>query len=202
MGPSPSRMLLTLTLSGVGLIVAAGPAMAHDDSENDGHRGTTGRHVFVDSEAQPGAHCRYAPATTQSDVRSSVVAARLVGIVARPPKVAAIDRTDDIDHQPVGWRFIVQQQIGDGEWTDVKRSALQLARASEDRAALFGRLAVRIKALPEAYYRVITRAYWFERSLQPVGAAFHGVGFYAVRRGVIDGSCPGAMPAPTVEPLR
>ena len=192
---SSSRTMQALALTAIGVVMAVGPALGHEDGDDDGHRGKTGRHAFVDSESRPGARCLYAPAEPTSDEKLSVAAAMLVGVAVRPPKVAAIDRTDRVDHQRVGWRFIVQQQIGDGEWTNVRRSSLQVRRTTDNHAARFARMAVRVKSSPEANYRVITRAYWFKGRLRPVGMAFHGVDYYAVRGGVTKSYCLGGVPS-------
>jgi hypothetical protein len=122
----------------------------------------------------------------------------LVGVSARAPKVAAINRTKRIDRQPVAWRFVLQERVDEGKWTKVKRSRLQLKRANDRSAAKFSRLAVRYDGNPDAEYRVKTRAYWLSKRnpLKKVGVATHLVDYYRVRSELTKTSCPGSIPAP------
>ncbi|MFV2062175.1 MAG: hypothetical protein ACC726_01520 [Chloroflexota bacterium] len=195
MRPTPSRTLLTVGLATMGLIMAAGPAAAHPAGDGEGHRGKVGRHAFVDSEKRPGVRCLYAPVEPTTD-KVPVIVGELVGVGVRPPKVAAIDRTDRVDRQRVGWRFILQERIGKGAWTAVKRSPLQIRRTSDKKAAQFSRMRIRYDGNPEADYRVKTKAYWFKPRLRRIGVATHLVDYYAVRGGVTKGSCRGASRHP------
>ena len=189
-------MMLMLALSGIGLIMAGGPAVARPDGDGDGHRGTVGRHAFVDSEERPGARCRYQPVALIEPAGPSMPAAsaEFVGIGVRPPKVAAIDRSPGVDRQRVGWRFILQERLPGGEWTKVKRSPLQVVRTTDQRAARFIRMTVRYDGDPLAEYRVRSKAYWFRGRLRPVGVAIHLVDHYRVRGDITPASCPGGMP--------
>ena len=133
------------------------------------------------------------------DAEVSEIATELVGVKARPPKVAAFDRSPRLDRQLVAWRFILQEKIGeDGEWTMVKHSRLQVRRATEHRIAHFTRLAVRYDGNPDAEYRVKTKAFWLNRNnpLRKVGVASHLVQFYKVRGEIMKNSCPGSIPTP------
>jgi len=179
----------------MGLVMASGPVMAHPAGDGDSHRGKVGRHAFVDTEDRPGARCIYTQVEPASD-EIAAVAAELAGVGVRPPKMAAIDRSDRVDRQRVGWRFVLQERIGDGKWTSVKRSPLQIRRTSDRKAARFSRMRVRYDGNPEADYRVKTKAYWFRRRLHRIGVAKHLVGYYAVRGDVTRGSCPGGIPTP------
>jgi hypothetical protein len=194
-----SRTLLTVALASMALVLVAGPVAGHT-GEGDTHRGKVGRHAFRDSDLKPGARCIYrevapAPAADESDA-----AMELVGVSVRAPKVAAINRTRRIDRQPVAWRFILQEKVEDGDWTKVKRSRLQLRRANDHSAAKFSRLAVRYDGIPDAEYRVQTRAYWLNKRnpLKKVGVATHLVDYYRVRGGISKASCSGdgSVPAP------
>ena len=191
---SPPRTLLTLALTSIGLVMAAGPALGHPSGDGNGHRGKVGRHAFIDSEDRPGTGCRYHPVETSTDVLLTDVVAELSGVGVRPPKVAAINRTDHVDYQRVGWMFILQENLGAG-WINVKRSRLQVRRTSDHKAAEFSRMAVRYDGNPEADYRVKTKAYWF-RHRHRIGVAVHVVDYYRVRGEVTKGSCPGGIPGP------
>ena len=195
-GSSPRR-LLAVVLASTALVVAAGPVAAHD-GDGDTHRGNVGRHAFRDSEDKPGARCIYGESDPAPTDEVSDVATELVGVSVRPPKVAAIDRSRRVDLQPVAWRFILQEKVGDGEWTKVKRSRLQVRRANDHRAARFSRLAVRYDGSPDADYRVQTRAYWLSKRnpLKKVGVATHLVEYYRVRGEITRASCPGSIPTP------
>jgi hypothetical protein len=192
-----SRTLLTVTFASMALVVVGIPAAAHD-GDGDTHRGKVGRHAFPDSEFKPGARCIYRAVDAAPSVDESKAPLELVGVSARAPKVAAINRTKRIDRQPVAWRIVLQERVGEGEWTRVKRSRLQLKRANDHSAAKFSRLAVRYDGNPDAEYRVKTRAYWLSQRnpLKKVGVATHLVDYYRVRSELPKTSCPGNIPAP------
>lgn len=192
-----SRTLLTVALTSLALVAVAVPAAAHT-GDGDTHRGKVGRHAFTDSEFKPGARCIYRKATTDVAVDEIVAGRELAGVSARPPKVAAKNRTRGVDRQPVAWRFVLQEKVGDGEWTKVKRSRTQVRRANDRRAAAFTRLAVRYDGNPEAEYRVKTKAFWLSKRnpLKTIGAAAHLVNYYKVAGEVTKSSCPGGLPAP------
>ena len=192
---TPPRTLLTVGLATMGLVMAAGPAMANPTGDGEGHRGKVGRHAFVDSEDRPGARCLYSPVEAVTD-KVAVTAAELAGVAVRPPKVAAINRTDRVDRQRLGWRFVLQERIGEGKWTKVKRSPLQVRRTSDKKAAKFSRMRIRYDGNPKADYRVKTKAYWFKPRLRRIGVATHVVDYYAVRGDITEASCPGDIPAP------
>ena len=194
-----SRTLLGVALSGLALVLVAAPVAAHDAGDGDTHRGKVGRHAFTDSEINPGARCVYRAVEPTTDEASvSDVAAELVGVSVRPPKVAAKNRTKRVDRQAVAWRFVLQEKVGDGDWTAVKRSRLQLKKTTDKRAANFSRLAVRYDGNPEADYRVKTKAFWLKNRnpLKKVGAAAHVVDYYRVRGEIMKSSCPGGIPTP------
>lgn len=190
----PQRMLLATALSVIGLVMAVGPAMAHTASDGDWHRGKVGRHHFVDTKDRPGARCVYADvAPTVDAIKVELVDAVFAGVVVRPPKMAALDRTDHVDFGVVGWRFILEEKVGAGDWTKVKRSAIQIRRTSDRRAARFSRLGVRYDGDPEAMYRVTVKALWFGRHRHVIGVAGHIVDFYRIPGDVVEGSCPGGI---------
>lgn len=193
----PSRTLLTVALTSLALVVVAAPVAAHE-GDGDTHRGKVGRHAFRDSELKPGARCIYREAAPAVSAEEGSVVEELVGVSARPPKVAAINRTRRIDRQPVAWRFVLQEKVGDEDWTTVKRSRVQLRRASDRRAANFSRLGVRYDGNPKAEYRVKTKAFWLSKRnpLRKVGVATHLVDYYKVRGETSKVSCPGGVPAP------
>jgi hypothetical protein len=188
---SPPRTLLTIAVTGMALVMVAGPTVAHDEGDSDAHRGIVGRHVFVDSKDRPGARCRYHAIDHVTDVAPTVDVAEFVGVAVRPPKVGAVKR---LRYQPVGWRFVLQEKLPDGEWTKVKRSPLQIAKGGHRHAARFSRMRVRYNGDPDADYRVVTKAYWFRRHRRVMGVATHLVYFYMVRDEVTEGSCPGSVP--------
>jgi hypothetical protein len=197
MRPSPHRMTLTLALAGIAVIVTAAPAFGHAPGDGDTHKGKTGRHAFVDSDKRPGARCIYKAVEPVTDVATVDPTANLVALTARPPRVAARNRTKGVDHQRVGWRFIVQSSADDGvSWTNVKRSRLQVRRTSDFRAARFTRMGVRLNSDvigTEAIYRVKTKAFWFRPLRRAAPVAAHVVDFYRVRGGVVKGSCEGVI---------
>ena len=123
------------------------------------------------------------------------LAAMLSEVVARPPKVAAYNRTRLLDRQWVGWRFVLLEKIGDADWTRVKRSPIQIAHTSEKRAAQFSRQVVRYDGNPEADYAVRTKAYLFRRRAprRISGEAGHTVQYYKFRGELTKGSCPGGL---------
>jgi hypothetical protein len=192
-----SRTLLTVAMTSIALVAVAVPVAAHE-GDGDTHRGKVGRHAFVDSELKPGARCIYGQAALTPDAEKLDVRRELVGVSARPPKVAAINRTRRVDRQPVAWRFVLQEKVGDGDWTKVKRSRTQVRRANDQSAARFTRLAVRYDGNPKAEYRVKTKAIWLSKRnpLRKVGVATHLVNYYKVAGGVTKTSCPGGIPAP------
>lgn len=195
-----SRTLLTVALASMALVVVAVPVAAHS-GDGDAQRGKVGRHAFVDSKLKPGARCIYRQVEPAAAVDRIDVRRELVGVSARAPKVAAINRTRRIDRQPVAWRFILQEKVDDGEWTKVKRSRVQVRRANDHSAARFSRMAVRYDGNPDAEYRVQTRAYWLSKRnpLRKVGVATHLVDYYRVRHEITKVSCPGSIPIPAPE---
>jgi hypothetical protein len=193
-----SKTSIGVALASLALVVLAAPVGAHDGTgDDDNHRGKVGRHAFTDSEFRPGARCAYRMVT--SDAEASVAAAgyELAGVSVRPPKVAAIDKGRRVDRQPVAWRFVLQEKVGDGDWTAVKRSRVQVRKASDRRAADFSRLKVRYDGHPDADYRVKTKAFWLKKRnpLKRIGVATHVVDYYKVRGETMEGSCPGGIPA-------
>jgi hypothetical protein len=193
---SPTRTLLTVGIATMGLVMAAGPAMAHPGGDGDSHRGNRGRHVFRDTVERPGARCHYHATKPSSDAVAEDAVPELVGVSARAPKVAAKNRTKGIDRQRVGWRIVLQEKLGEGDWTAVKRSPVQLRRTTDFKAANFSRIKMRYDGNPDADYRVKTKAFWFNKGLRRIGVASHLVEYYAVRAEVTEGSCPGSIPAP------
>ncbi len=189
-----SRTLLTVALASMALVVVAGPVAAHNvEGDGDAHRGKVGRHAFGDSALKPGARCIYQEAAPAPAADGGDAAMELVGVSVRAPKVAAINRTRRIDRQPVAWRFILQEKVGEGNWSKVKGSRLQVKRANDHSAARFSRLAIRYDGNPEADYRVVAKAYWLNKRnpLKKVGVATHLVDYYRVRGVVSEASCSG-----------
>ena len=193
---SRPRMMLTLAVASIGLLTVTAPALGHEAGDGNGHRGKVGRHVFVDSEQRPGARCIYQRLDPTSDKAVAAIVAELVGVIVRPPRVAAINRTDHIDHQRVAWRLILQEKVGEGDWTNVRRSSLQIRRTTDHRRARLHRMAVRYDGNPEADYRVVTKAFWLKPRLRRMGMAFHTVEYYRIAGEISKGSCPGGIPAP------
>lgn len=199
--PRNRTTLLTVALTSMALVAVAAPAAAHD-GDGDNHRGKVGRHAFIDSELKPGAKCIYRipEVEAEPDVKPDVevVVRELVGVKVRAPKVAAINRNARVNRQPVAWRFVLQEKVGDGDWTKVKRSRLQVRKASDRRVAKFTRLGVRYDGNPEAQYRVKSKAYWLRRHnpLKIMGVATHLGDYYKVAGELTKSSCPGSIPAP------
>jgi hypothetical protein len=194
--PKNGRTILTVALASMALVAVAGPVAAHD-GKGDNERGDVGRHVFRDSVEKPGARCIYRAPEVAPEGEVSEVAKGLVRVSARPPKIAAFDRTLRVDRQPVAWRFILQEKLPEGEWTKVKRSRTQVRRGHEHRAAKFSRMGVRYEGVPDAEYRVKTKAYWLSKRnpLRRTGVASHLVQYYNVAGVVNKGFCPGSIPA-------
>ncbi len=192
-----SRIMSTLAVSALSVVVVAGPTLAHAAGDDDTHRGQVGRHAFGDSEKRPGALCMYAPPAPTAVVDR---ASEFIGVVVRPPKMAAIDRKLGIDRARVAWGFVLKEKLGDDHWQRVKRSPLQVTRTSEHHAAHFSRMKLRYDGDPAAQYRVKTRAIWLKRGPRRAGIATHLVDYYRVNGRVIMGSCPGFLPVPAPTP--
>ncbi len=192
-----TRIMGTLAVSALSVVMVAGPTSAHAAGDDDTHRGHAGRHAFGDSEMRPRALCMYAPPAPTAVVD---VASEFVGVVVRPPKMAAIDRTLGVDRARVAWRFVLQEKLGDDQWQRVKRSPLQITRTSEHHAAHFSRMKVRYDGDPAAEYRVKTKAIWLKSGPRRAGVATHIVDFYRVNGRVSESSCPGILPVPAPTP--
>ncbi len=185
-----SSVVTTLAVSALSVVMLAGPTLA-DTASQDTQRGRVGRHAFIDSEKRPGARCVYAPAAPAAVV---VSASEFVGVVVRPPKMAAIDRTPGVDRARVAWRFVLQEKTADGRWKRVSHSPLQVARTTDVRAAQFSRMKLRFDGDPIAEYRVKTKAIWVRPGPRRAGVVNHLVDFYRVNGRISQGSCPGNLP--------
>jgi hypothetical protein len=177
------RHLATLTrgaiLAVIGSVLVTGVASADTTS------GQTANHLFTDSQAKPGATCKYAPDSRGNNLY------HVSKIVVLPPSVWWYDQDSNInsEHGRVGWQLTVGHSTNGTTWSLVKKSGVQKATAYEDSQnpygsstkAPFTKMSVDIAGgsyqLAD-YFRVTVKAIWYTPTGKIRGFATHVVNWY------------------------
>ena len=112
-----------------GAVLVAGVPVAQADFEQ-GHEGLTGRHLLADMYDSPGAVCDIVLPGHDSLGET--------WLRVNPPIMFAINRTEGVDEQQVGWRATVSAlNEGTGAWRVVRRSAMTRTTANDQLASYF-----------------------------------------------------------------
>jgi hypothetical protein len=97
-----------------------------------GQSGNVGRHKVIDRDGAPGVTCVYPEPVTNDFIKR---------IKVRAPNVFAYDRTAGVDHQWVGWRYLIDYAATGnpqpGDWQNVVTSTVAKATATDDHKAAF-----------------------------------------------------------------
>ena len=164
--------LATLVLV-ASLFAAAPPARADIEL---GHDGLTGRHLLADMYDSPGAVCDIVLPGHDSLGET--------WLRVNPPIMFAINRTDGVDEQQIGWRATVSAlNEGTGAWRVVRRSALTRTMATDELASYFnGQGWLAGFPLARATYSVSVEMVWFdpENPRQIEGRATHAIEHFSI----------------------
>jgi hypothetical protein len=138
-----------------GGLLFAGVPVAQADFEL-GHDGPTGRHLLADMYDSPGAVCDIVLPGHDSLGETWVR--------VNPPIMFAINRTEAVDEQLVGWRATVSAlNEGTGVWRVVRRSATTRMMANDKLASYFnGQDWLAGFPLARATYSVSVEMIWFD----------------------------------------
>jgi len=121
-----------------------------------GHEGLTGRHRLADMYDAPGAICDIVLAGRDSLGET--------WLRVNPPIMFAINRTDAVDKQQIGWRAAVSVLNEDtGVWHAVRRSAMRRTVATDELASYFnGQGWLARFPLARATYSVTVEMVWYD----------------------------------------
>src|SRR5215212_5703506 len=158
-----------------GAVLFAGGPVALADFEL-GHEGLTGRHRLADMYASPGAVCDIVLPGPDSLGET--------WLRVNPPIMFAINRSEGIDEQPVGWRATVSALNEDtGVWRVVRRSAMTRTMATDKLASYFnGQGWLAGFPLARATYSVSVEMVWFDPvdPRQIEGRATHAIEHFSI----------------------
>jgi hypothetical protein len=138
-----------------GALLFAGVPVVQADFEL-GHEGLTGRHRLVDMYDSPGAVCDIVLPGHDSLGET--------WLRVNPPIMFAINRTEAVDEQRVGWRATVSALNEDtGVWRVVRHSAMTRTVATDKLASYFnGQGWLAGFPLARATYSVSVEMVWFD----------------------------------------
>jgi hypothetical protein len=141
-----------------------------------GHNGLTGRHRLADLYESPGAICDIVLPGHDSLGET--------WIRVNPPIMFAINRTDGVDEQPIGWRATVSTlNERTGVWRVVRRGAMTRTMATDQLASYFnGRDWLAGLPLTHATYSVSVEMVWYapDDPSRIEGRATHAVEHFSI----------------------
>jgi hypothetical protein len=141
-----------------------------------GHEGLTGRHRLADMYDSPGAVCDIVLPGNDSLGET--------WLRVNPPIMFAVNRTDAIDEQQVGWRATVSAlNEATGGWRVVRRSGMTRTMATDKLASYFnGQGWLAGFPLARATYSVTVEMVWYdpEDPRQIEGRATHEVEYFSI----------------------
>jgi hypothetical protein len=141
-----------------------------------GHEGLTGRHRLADMYDSPGAVCDIVLPGNDSLGET--------WLRVNPPIMFAVNRTDAIDEQQVGWRATVSAlNEATGVWRVVRRSGMTRTMATDKLASYFnGQGWLAGFPLARATYSVTVEMVWYdpEDPRQIEGRATHEVEYFSI----------------------
>ena len=139
----------------IGASLCSGMPVALADTEL-GHDGLTGRHRLADMYDSPGAVCDIVLPGRDSLGET--------WLRVNPPIMFAVNRTDGVDEQQIGWRATVSTLNEDtGAWRVVRRSAMTRATATDQLASYFnGQGWLAGFPLARATYSVSVEMVWYD----------------------------------------
>jgi hypothetical protein len=158
-----------------GVLLFAGVPAAQADFEL-GHEGLTGRHRLADMYDSPGAVCDIVLPGQDSLGET--------WLRVNPPIMFAINRTDAVDEQQVGWRATVSAlNEATGVWRVVRRSGMTRTMATDKLASYFnGQGWLAGFPLARATYSVTVEMVWYDPDdpRQIEGRATHEVEYFSI----------------------
>jgi hypothetical protein len=158
-----------------GALLFAGVPVAQADFEL-GHEGLTGRHRLADMYDSPGAVCGIVLPGRDSLGET--------WLRVNPPIMFAINRSEAVDEQQVGWRATVSVlNEGTGVWRVVRHSAMTRTVATDKLAIYFnGQGWLAGFPLARATYSVSVEMVWYDpddpRRIE--GRATHGIEHFSI----------------------
>ena len=158
-----------------GVLLFAGVPIAQADFEL-GHEELTGRHRLADMYDSPGAVCDIVLPGNDSLGET--------WLRVNPPIMFAINRTDAVDEQQVGWRATVSAlNEATGVWRVVRRSGMTRTMATDKLASYFnGQGWLAGFPLARATYSVTVEMVWYDPDdpRQIEGRATHEVEYFSI----------------------
>jgi hypothetical protein len=172
-GRLPAEAWLVALVCGV--LLFAGVPVAQADFEQ-GHEGLTGRHRLADMHDSPGAVCDIVLPGHDSLGET--------WLRVNPPIMFAINRTEAVDEQQIGWRATVSAlNEGTGVWHVVRHSAMTRMVANDKLASYFnGQDWLAGFPLARATYSVSVEMVWYDPNdpRQIEGRATHAIEHFSV----------------------
>ncbi len=169
-----TALVWLVALTSSALLIGNGP-VALADAEL-GHEGKTGRHRLADIHDSPGAVCDVVLPGRDSLGET--------WLRVNPPIMFAVNRTDVVDEQQVGWRATVSAlNEATGVWRVVRRSGMTRTIATDKLASYFnGQGWLAGFPLARATYSVTVEMVWYDpddpRRIQ--GRATHEVEYFSI----------------------
>ncbi len=158
-----------------GALLFAGVPVARADFEQ-GHEGLTGRHRLADMHDSPGAVCDIVLPGHDSLGET--------WLRVNPPIMFAINRTEAVDEQQVGWRATVSAlNEATGIWHVVRRSGMTRMVANDRLASYFnGQGWLAGFPLARATYSVTVEMVWYDPvdPRQIEGRATHAIEHFSI----------------------
>jgi hypothetical protein len=158
-----------------GVLLFAGVPAAQADVEL-GHEGLTGRHRLADMYDSPGAVCDIVLPGHDSLGET--------WLRVNPPIMFAVNRTDAVDEQQVGWRATVSAlNESTGVWRVVRRSGMTRTMATDKLASYFnGQGWLAGFPLARATYSVTVEMVWYapDDPRRIEGRATHEVEYFSI----------------------
>jgi hypothetical protein len=172
-GQLAARAWLAVLVCGV--LLFAGVPVAQADFEL-GHEGLTGRHRLADMYDSPGAVCDIVLPGHDSLGET--------WLRVNPPIMFAINRTEAVDEQQVGWRATVSAlNEATGVWRVVRRSGMTRTMATDKLASYFnGQGWLAGFPLARATYAVTVEMVWYDPDdpRRVEGRATHEVEYFSI----------------------
>jgi hypothetical protein len=154
------------------LFIASGSAFAATELDTSG---SIGQHSMTDSQGD--VVCSYGDTGYLEAIS-----------IAAPPQIYARNKTNGVDQQQVGWRFVVKSRLsGPGNpFTTLYTSTVVKLTATDATAAAFLPRKVAM-AFPDASaFKVIVKMFWYRNDGSVAGWAKTRIDNYTSHHGVLD----------------
>lgn len=154
------RAVLGIALGLATVLVGSSSAAAGLLADEPYRWGNYGVHLLIAEEPYEAARCNYD------------TGGNLTGFKIRRPIAFAFDRTNNIDHQYVGWQFVIQgtndADLYLGTYTTVFASSIKKVWTSEQQPAAFLPRKYVLSSPTYTAYRIIVKMFWYYPSATKV----------------------------------